>query len=683
MQIVDGRQADCNVFNDKTTSLSKHEISYHSEVLTTAEDEQMIDNMHRTLESDVCVQMRDDFITNDNVQCCRPAEGGEPQRGVPRPTSQVSDVMQNLPKMGQVGECKLRTYLNVTKWKTFQAGRVSQCLAKWHTLTTDPKILADVRGHKIEFASEPYQNRPARELRFSNKERSFLKKEIETLLKKGVITRVRHEEGEYISNIFLREKRDSEKHRMILNLKQLNKHAEKRHFKMDTLLSALALVTPGCYFLSFDFSDAYYSIAVHSEYRKFLRFEFEGVLYEFSCVPNGITSGPRLFTKLLKVPLSVLREKHGVTITGYLDDQLLFGKSVDQIMQHGAIAADLFQDLGFMISIEKSVIEPVRSIKYLGFIIDSESMSVKMTSRKVQKISTLIQEMLSKDRFTIRFLARVVGKLVATGPANHYAQLYTKQLDVEKQDALQENKFDYDGIMSISEKARADLRWWLRNLSTISAPIYRGNADYILYTDASRNGWGCYDPQTKKSFGGRWTQDEQEMHINALEMMAIKFGLESICRSFSNCHIQVMTDNVTAMVTIRKQGSLQSIVCNKIARQIWEFVIERELWLTTGFCPGVENSSADKASREFNDQTEWSLDQQIFDSVCEWLQIKPNIDLFASRINYKIKPYASWQPDPEAKWVDSFLYDWSQHTVYVFPPFAILPTVIQLLYNCL
>ena len=35
----------------------------------------------------------------------------------------------------------------------------------------------------------------------------------------------------------------------------------------------------------------------------------------------------------------------------------------------------------------------------------------------------------------------------------------------------------------------------------------------------------------------------------------------------------------------------------------------------------------------------------------------PNIDLFASRLNYQLKPDVSWMPDQEACHVDAFTLD--------------------------
>lgn len=80
--------------------------------------------------------------------------------------------------------------------------------------------------------------------------------EIDKLLAKGVITPSSHEEGEYISPIFAKAKKDGS-FRVILNLKCLNTHLQYQHFKMDSLNTVLQMVKPGCIMASIDLKDAY------------------------------------------------------------------------------------------------------------------------------------------------------------------------------------------------------------------------------------------------------------------------------------------------------------------------------------------------------------------------------------------------------------------------------------------
>ena len=288
---------------------------------------------------------------------------------------------------------KLNPKICVQKWgPQFEAGRVSLCVDKWAEITSDRYILGGIRGYKLVFHEEPRQDRPMPEIRFTQTEREFVRQEIQCLIQKGVLVTAEHMNGEFISNIFLREKKEKGKYRMILNLKHLNKFTEKVHFKMDTLMTTLALVTPGCTFMSFDFSDAYYSCSIFPPHRKYLRFLFEGNLYEFTSLPNGLSSAPRFFTKIMKIALTHLRKKAGITISGYLDDNILVDyQNSENATGKGSFAAELFQNLGFTINVAKSVMFPTTKIEHLGFIIDSKLMLVSMTEHKTEKILGLIK----------------------------------------------------------------------------------------------------------------------------------------------------------------------------------------------------------------------------------------------------------------------------------------------------
>ena len=78
---------------------------------------------------------------------------------------------------------------------------------------------------------------------------------------------------------------------------------------METLQSIIRLVEKNCYMASLDLKDAYYMVGVSPSHRKYLRFMWKDVLYQFTCLPNGLSSCPRKFTKLLKPPLTELQKK--------------------------------------------------------------------------------------------------------------------------------------------------------------------------------------------------------------------------------------------------------------------------------------------------------------------------------------------------------------------------------------
>ena len=117
---------------------------------------------------------------------------------------------------------------------------------------------------KLEFVnSPPVENKPVQYVT-NPKEKVIIAEEIAKLLSQKVIVPCEHEEGQVTSPIFLREKSDNS-HRLILNLKSLNKDIVYKHFKMDTLITILNLVDKDCHMTKIDIKSAYYSVKIHKD----------------------------------------------------------------------------------------------------------------------------------------------------------------------------------------------------------------------------------------------------------------------------------------------------------------------------------------------------------------------------------------------------------------------------------
>jgi hypothetical protein len=77
-----------------------------------------------------------------------------------------------------------------------------------------------------------------------------------------------------------------------------------------------------------DLKDAYLAIPIHESHFKYLRFEWNSNLYVFTCLPFGLSSAPRVFTKVMKPIVAELRSK-GIKIVIYLDDLATLSHSAD------------------------------------------------------------------------------------------------------------------------------------------------------------------------------------------------------------------------------------------------------------------------------------------------------------------------------------------------------------------
>jgi len=183
------------------------------------------------------------------------------------------------------------------------------------------------------------------------------------------------------------------------------------HFKMDTVEKVLKLVVKNCYFAKIDIKDAYYSVRIAKKSEKYLKYIYNNILYQFTCLPNGLCSGPRKFTKLLKPPLAELRINQ-VVVSGYIDDLITLGQSFYECFNNIKLIVPLFQSLGFVIHPEKSWFYPVQEIEYLGVIINSVSMTVKLTNRKKEKILALCNSIINNNTLLIRMLLNCLVTLV-------------------------------------------------------------------------------------------------------------------------------------------------------------------------------------------------------------------------------------------------------------------------------
>ena len=154
---------------------------------------------------------------------------------------------------------------------------------------------------------------------------------------------------------------------------------------METFNTALFLIENNCYMASIDLKDAYYSVAIHPDDRKYLRFMWNNQLFEYTCLPNGLSCAPRVFTKMLKPIFSLLRSQGFVSVY-YLDDILLFRNSPQDCVENVNVTLAILRRLGFFINYSKSSFLPSNKVEFLGFELDSTTMLANLPPRKCDDI---------------------------------------------------------------------------------------------------------------------------------------------------------------------------------------------------------------------------------------------------------------------------------------------------------
>ena len=160
----------------------------------------------------------------------------------------------------------------------------------------DAFVREAVRGHKLEFESRPPVSSPDPPpvLPVSREKQVVLQKEVDSLLRKGALEKVKDSHKAFYSNLFLVSKKDRGL-RPVINFSGLNPYIKKKSFRMVSLKDVSQTLRKGDWVATIDLKDAYLHVPIASEHRRFLRFWWRGNKFQFRRLPFGLSSAPRTF----------------------------------------------------------------------------------------------------------------------------------------------------------------------------------------------------------------------------------------------------------------------------------------------------------------------------------------------------------------------------------------------------
>ena len=346
-----------------------------------------------------------------------------------------------------------------------------------------------VKGYQLELVSLPYQDFIPGPPCWSKMNCALITDEVEKLIRKQAIALVAPVAGQFLSHVFTVPKKDGSQS-LVVNLRPLNHFVQKRHFKMEGTGMLRDLLQRNDWLVSIDLKDAYLSIQIAEKDRKFLHFLWKEQTYEFRCLPFGLSSAPRVFTKLLKPVMALLR-RQGIRTIIFLDDLLVMGQSKEEMVSQVEEILHFFQLLGFVINQEKSVLSPSHTIQFLGFIVDSALMVISLPQKKVVDITKACQAALLQGTLSVRDLSRLIGQMSATMRAVLPAPLCYRNLQRIKNQELSRSH-SFEAMVTLDDSAKEELLRWVHQLTTWNGrAILSQTPDLVVETDASLLGWGC------------------------------------------------------------------------------------------------------------------------------------------------------------------------------------------------
>jgi len=371
--------------------------------------------------------------------------------------------------------------------------------------------------------------------------------------------------------------------------------------------------------------------------------------------------------------------RRGVRVLPYVDDFLFMCRTLLGALRARDYVDDLLDLLGLARSLTKGVRDPCQQLIHLGLGVNSAAMVYFLPEARRVKIATAAREILSQSSgsnslISERRLRGFCGLAQSVYLAVPPVPLFLRSL----YDTLAGDH--PSGKVRLGHQARRDLNWFANIPDKWEQrPIQRRPETAVVWTDASKSGWGGVAEVNGERYEakGFWQPHERLLHINVLEMRAKWLVTLSCASVLHHRHVRYWGDN-TAVTAVATKWASRSPVLMDETRMLFQVLdsldaSNAEFWLSTHL-----NVDADRLSRE-DDRSDWQLHPGVFrDLDARW---GPHtVDRFATENNAQLARFNSAWCQPSSEGVDAFAQtNWATERNWCNPPWALLPRLVQLL----
>ncbi len=545
----------------------------------------------------------------------------------------------------------------------------AETVSRWEAIGAPQNVIDWIReGIRVPLGSFP-QPFHLTNNSFSSKQWNFVQGELIRLECAGFVEQC-EVKPRYISPLGCVPKRNG-KHRLITNFRFLNGHCVKSSFKNEDIRVVADIVKYGDHMSTVDIKDGFYHVPVHIDDRELLGFAFENKYYHWCVLPFGLSCSPYYFCKFVRPIVSYLRTL-GVRISVYVDDFIVCAEP-KYITDHTDLLLNTLEELGIQANFTKSKLCAGQVVDYLGYTIltfsDSGFPVIKAHKDRIYKVKRQIRQVLNKGWCSARCLARVAGQCVSVAWVVSPGKLFLRHIY-----RLLATRSSWEDSLCLDKCVVEELQWWLTAVDEWNCKVLDNRCiDGQLVTDASHIGWGAV--YENRQAAGEWNIRLSRMSSNRRELMAILMGFKAFSPFFGGKHIQILSDNTSALAYIRNKGG-PNVFLTGIAKAIWAEAEDLGVYLSCKHIAGQSNVTADRLSRTW-DKSNWMLHPRLF-SFLDRTWGPHTIDRFASCTNAQVELFNSRFWEPLTAGVDALAQtDWDVHNNWVNPPFCLLPKVLS------
>ena len=373
-------------------------------------------------------------------------------------------------------------------------------------------------------------------------------------------------------------------------------------------------------------------------------------------------------------PSSLLRQQ-GVKLHVYLDDWLIRVDTAEEAQLHAQTTIKVLQFLGWIINFEKSDLTPSQDFQFIGIQFNTRRFTVAPLTKMRVKVQSVHQHWMANPNITARDLHRLLGMLVFMASLVRWGRLRLRPVQWWAATAWCQRTGNWSERIQVPQWVLSEVAWWSSPAVLQGLPLAARETEVTLFTDASSSGWGAQ--LGSHSTQGQWSASQRLCHINVLEMQAVIYAVRDFLPHLRYRVVRLMCDNAVTVAYIKNEGGTRSHTLMQMTIRLLKWCDSKAITLV--HLPGVRNIQADSLSRVGQTlTTEWTMAMESLRPVfAKWGE--PQIDMFATFANRRLVKFVSPYLDPRAEWTDAMSMPWDKERglLYAFPPFKMIPQVLQ------
>ena len=365
----------------------------------------------------------------------------------------------------------------------------------------------------------------------------------------------------------------------------------------------------GCYMAKVDIQAAYRCIPVRPEDWPMLGMRWDGDYYFHKTLPFGLRSSCHLWERYATAAEWIIKHVYGVrNIVHYVDDSFLAAaaqRDCDRDLDR-VIAA--MAELGGPVA-DKKTVPACTSIIYLGILIDSSDMSIRLDPERLDAIRQLLTEWEQRATCSLRQLQATIGTLQWASQVVRPGRTFLQHLRDLAAAHSSRRPHDTDSI-TIGADAREDLRWWSTFTSQWNGISLLWDEEWLdrssilqPHTDACVHGYAAVCGRSW--FHATWTEQQEQLarddgmgrdSMPWKELYAIVAAAATWGHAWQRRKVVFITDCMPVVHAVTK-GASRTRRIMQLIRQLHLYSARHHFHYRIEHIAGVDNFVADELSR--------------------------------------------------------------------------------------